>query len=50
MNMVTKTGTNRWHGSYMFTGSNLPLQGDNLSSSVIAQLSKQIPASVIAAT
>jgi len=48
MNMVTKTGTNKWHGSYMFTGSNLPMQGNNLDSALTAQLSKQIPGSVLA--
>jgi len=48
MNMVTKTGTNKWHGSYMFTGSKASMQGNNLSSALSAQLSKQIPAAVLA--
>jgi hypothetical protein len=49
MNMVTKTGTNQFHGSYMFTGTNPGLQADNLSPTLVSQLSKQIPASVLAA-
>jgi hypothetical protein len=49
MNMVTKTGTNTFHGSYMFTGTNLPLQGNNLDAALTSQLSKQIPAVVLAA-
>ena len=48
MNMVTKTGTNAWHGSYMFTGTRASMQGDNLSPDLTAQLRKQIPAAVLA--
>src|SRR5262245_38389466 len=30
VNMVTKTGTNEFHGTFMFTGANEHMQGDNL--------------------
>jgi len=49
MNMVTKTGTNNFHGSFMFTGTNKSLQGNNLSPSLTDQLRKQIPAKVLTA-
>ncbi len=50
MNMVTKTGTNKFHGSFMFTGTNQSLQADNLKSSALkTNLAKQIPAVVLAA-
>jgi hypothetical protein len=50
MNMVTKTGTNAFHGSFMFTGTNQSLQADNLQNAALkAQLTKQIPAVVLAA-
>jgi hypothetical protein len=49
MNMVTKTGTNAFHGSFMFTGTNESMQSDNISPELRTNLIKQIPASVLAA-
>ena len=49
MNMVTKTGTNTFHGSYMFTGTKQSMQATNISPSLRANLIKQIPASILAA-
>src|SRR5262245_48891903 len=50
MNMVTKTGTNAFHGSFMFTGTNQSLQADNLKDATLrANLTKQIPDAVKAA-
>jgi hypothetical protein len=50
MNMVTKTGTNAFHGSFMFTGTNESLQADNLKNGTLRDnLVKQIPDAVRAA-
>lgn len=49
MNMVTKTGTNDFRGSFMFTGTNGSLMSDNISPDLRTQLTRQIPASVLAA-
>ncbi len=49
MNMVTKTGTNSFHGSFMFTGTRKSLQGNNISPALDKQLRLQIPAIAIAA-
>jgi hypothetical protein len=50
MNMVTKTGTNAYHGSFMFTGTRQSMQADNLKDATLrANLTKQIPAVVLAA-
>src|SRR5262245_57705392 len=49
MNMVTKTGTNTFHGSFMFTGTNQSMQSNNISPELDAQLRRQIPAFVLAA-
>jgi Carboxypeptidase regulatory-like domain/TonB-dependent Receptor Plug Domain len=49
MNMVTKTGTNAFHGSFMFTGTRNSLIGENISPELDAQLRKQIPAKALAA-
>src|SRR5262245_19437435 len=49
MNMVTKTGTNKLHGSFMFTGTNGSLQSNNMSPDLRTNLIKQIHAIVIAA-
>ena len=50
MNMVTKTGTNNFHGSFMFTGTNQSLQSENLKDATLkANLIKQIPDAVRAA-
>jgi len=49
MNMVTKTGSNAFHGSFMFTGTNEGMQSDNMSPALRTNLIKQIPASVLAA-
>jgi Carboxypeptidase regulatory-like domain/TonB dependent receptor-like, beta-barrel/TonB-dependent Receptor Plug Domain len=47
MNMVTKTGTNNLHGSFMFTGTKASLIGNNISPELGTLLKKQIPAIVI---
>ncbi|MBI4473913.1 MAG: TonB-dependent receptor, partial [Acidobacteria bacterium] len=49
MNMVTKTGTNDFHGSFMFTGTNKSLQSNNLTPELDRQLRSRIPARVLAA-
>jgi hypothetical protein len=49
MNMVTKTGTNDFHGSYMFTGTRQSLMSDNISPDLRTRLIRQVPASVLAA-
>jgi len=49
MNMVTKTGTNTFHGSFMFTGTKQSMQSNNIAPDLNTQLLKQIPASVLAA-
>jgi hypothetical protein len=43
MNMVTKTGSNDFHGSFMFTGTNESMQSDNLSPELRTQLLARIP-------
>ncbi|MBI4471826.1 MAG: TonB-dependent receptor, partial [Acidobacteria bacterium] len=51
MNMVTKTGTNDFHGSFMFTGTRDSMQSNNLQSGseLYQQLARRIPAIVLAA-
>jgi len=49
MNMVTKTGTNAFHGSFNFTGSNTGMNSDNLTEDLRKDLLAAIPAKVLAA-
>jgi Carboxypeptidase regulatory-like domain/TonB dependent receptor-like, beta-barrel/TonB-dependent Receptor Plug Domain len=49
MNMVTKTGSNDFHGSFMFTGTNESLQSDNISPELNTQLLAAVPSRVLAA-
>ncbi|MBI4471270.1 MAG: TonB-dependent receptor [Acidobacteria bacterium] len=49
VNMVTKTGTNNVHGSFMFTGTNEHLQGRNLTPALRESLLKSVPARALAA-
>ncbi|MBI4471564.1 MAG: TonB-dependent receptor, partial [Acidobacteria bacterium] len=49
MNMVTKTGTNDFHGSFMFTGTKGSLMSDNISPDLRSKLIRQVPAAVLAA-
>jgi hypothetical protein len=52
MNMVTKTGTNQFHGSFMFTGTNNHLQSDNIgpvTGTLGKALMAAVPAKVLAA-
>jgi len=49
MNMVTKTGTNDFRGSFMFTGTRQSLMSDNISPDLRTKLIRQVPAAVLAA-
>jgi hypothetical protein len=51
MNMITKTGTNRFSGSAMFEGTNSSLESDNVSGNptLRAQLLNGVPAKALAA-
>jgi hypothetical protein len=49
VNMVTKTGTNNFRGSFMFTGTNEHLQGKNLTAELRNDLLKSVPARALAA-
>src|SRR5262245_7976520 len=51
MNLITKTGTNKFAGAGMFQGSNHSLEGDNISGNAAlkAQLLKGVPAKALAA-
>lgn len=46
MNMVTKTGTNDFHGSFMFVGSNSRLQSNNITPELRRDLLAAVPARV----
>jgi carboxypeptidase family protein/TonB-dependent receptor-like protein len=48
-NMVSKTGTNAFHGSFRAVGTTSSLQSDNLSATVRGQLLANVPANVLAA-
>jgi hypothetical protein len=48
-NLVTKTGTNTFHGWSSFTGSNKGMNADNLSGQERADLIAAVPAKVLAA-
>ena len=48
-NMISKTGTNAFHGSFRFQGTNSSLQSNNLSPEVRSQLLAGVPARVLAA-
>ena len=47
-NMITKTGTNAFHGSFRIMGTNDSLQSNNLSPDVRARLLAGVPARVLA--
>lgn len=49
MNMVTRTGTNDFHGQFNFVGSNTQLQSSNVSGTLKETLLRSIPAKVKAA-
>lgn len=49
MNMVTKTGTNDFHGSFMFTGTNKDLQSDNITPELRKDLIAGVPPRVLTA-
>jgi hypothetical protein len=49
MNMVTKTGTNEFRGSFMISGSNEGLQSSNVSADLRRDLLANVPAKVLAA-
>jgi hypothetical protein len=48
-NMITRTGTNQFHGGVQYAGSGGRLNADNLSSALRTQLLGSVPAIVIAA-
>jgi hypothetical protein len=48
-NMVTKTGTNAFHGSFSFTGTNDRLQSGNITSELLADLRAGVPARALQA-
>jgi hypothetical protein len=48
-NMISRTGTNQFHGGGMFAGTNSSLGFDNVSGDLAAQLLRSVPASVRAA-
>jgi hypothetical protein len=45
-NMISKTGTNEFHGSFRFMGTNSDLQSNNLSPEVRARILESVPARV----
>jgi hypothetical protein len=47
MNMITKTGTNNFHGSAMFQGSLHALESNNVTGDLATQISAGIPAKVV---
>jgi hypothetical protein len=49
MNMVTKTGTNQFHGDFMFTGSNDNLNFSNLTPEIRQDLLAAVPPRVLTA-
>ncbi len=46
-NLVTKTGTNQFHGSLQFTGSNESLQSNNITPALRQDLISGIPAEIL---
>jgi Carboxypeptidase regulatory-like domain len=48
-NMISRTGTNQFHGGTMFSGTNRQLSSDNVSGALAEQLLRSVPASVKAA-
>ena len=48
-NMVTKTGTNAFHGDFTTSGTNDNFQSDNLSPQLITDLRQSVPAYVLRA-
>ena len=48
-NMITRTGTNRFHGGMMFNGANHGMGSANYSDSLKAQLLAAVPAAALAA-
>lgn len=48
-NLVTRTGTNDFHGSFQFAGSNHGLQSNNVSQELRSHLLAAVPARVLAA-
>jgi hypothetical protein len=48
-NMISRTGTNQFHGGTMFSGTNRQLGSNNVSDALAAQLLRSVPASVKAA-
>ena len=48
-NMISRTGTNQFHGGTMFNGTNRQLGSDNVDDALAAQLLRSVPASVKAA-
>lgn len=49
MNMITKTGTNDFHGSFTFAGSNEHMQSSNVTPELRRDLLAAVPAKVLAA-
>lgn len=47
-NLVSKTGTNAWHGWTIFSGSNRSMNAQNLSPALRADLIASVPARVLA--
>lgn len=48
-NMISRTGTNQFHGGTLFNGTTRQLGSDNVSSALAADLLRNVPASVKAA-
>ena len=48
-NMISRTGTNQFHGGTVFNGTNHKLGFDNVDAALAAQLLRNVPASVKAA-
>ena len=48
-NMISRTGTNQFHGGTVFNGTNHALGSDNVDDALAAQLLRNVPASVKAA-
>lgn len=48
-NMITKTGTNVFHGAFSFTGTNQHLQANNVTPALLSDLLAAVPAKVLQA-